>query len=476
MRNTTKGFTIVELIVVITILAILGTIAFLSLQGYSKKSRNSVRSIDVGTMKQALGIFVVKTGKYPQADNAQDITYSGALVFSQGVFGDNVMTNLGTLSHKPVDPLLELEYNYSVSSSRKKYEIGGIMEGDLFSYNNNIISETNALSNNEAQAFVAGEYDLYDMKVQTGSTCYNLAIPSMMITDVPAGGILSNAGTYKFSYNTSLNIPTNFQDQVDTPLTGVDFTISEVLNSCSVTTLSELNSYISKLSLAYQTFNGKIQFDQIIFHSLTTPFQLGSIEKLKENGIKIGNDLVQAVNDAAPDNLFSDTFGTDEALLSHVPDTLGSWTGASIGSYSIVGNKLRKISAGSGVIPLPSPAITSADTILELTISDFQGGDIKIYSRYVDANNYYVITLHPTNGYNIERMYLGSLVSLDSLVEAIPNNSTVKIIFSGISIELFINDIPKSFYGDGTIMSVGNPIIELSATSAEIDDYKLLYK
>jgi len=47
MNYNKKGFTLVELIVVITILAVLGTIAFLSLQGYSKKSRNSVRSIDI---------------------------------------------------------------------------------------------------------------------------------------------------------------------------------------------------------------------------------------------------------------------------------------------------------------------------------------------------------------------------------------------------------------------------------------------
>ncbi|MFK7780612.1 MAG: prepilin-type N-terminal cleavage/methylation domain-containing protein, partial [Candidatus Gracilibacteria bacterium] len=46
-----KAFTLVELIVVITILAILGTIAFISLQGYSKSSRDSVRISDVSNMK-----------------------------------------------------------------------------------------------------------------------------------------------------------------------------------------------------------------------------------------------------------------------------------------------------------------------------------------------------------------------------------------------------------------------------------------
>jgi prepilin-type N-terminal cleavage/methylation domain-containing protein len=60
MKNTNKAFTLVELIVVITILAILGTIAFISLQGYSQDAKNSKVVSDTRTIVTAIETSLVK--------------------------------------------------------------------------------------------------------------------------------------------------------------------------------------------------------------------------------------------------------------------------------------------------------------------------------------------------------------------------------------------------------------------------------
>lgn len=65
VKSTKKAFTLVELIVVITILAILGTIAFISLQGYSAEARDSKRLTNVNDITRKINIEIVR-GAHPK--------------------------------------------------------------------------------------------------------------------------------------------------------------------------------------------------------------------------------------------------------------------------------------------------------------------------------------------------------------------------------------------------------------------------
>ncbi|PZM83144.1 hypothetical protein DLH72_03890 [Candidatus Gracilibacteria bacterium] len=57
MKNIKKGFTLVELIVVITILAVLATIAFITLGDYPMKTRDTKRIAQVGTIFDKMKII-----------------------------------------------------------------------------------------------------------------------------------------------------------------------------------------------------------------------------------------------------------------------------------------------------------------------------------------------------------------------------------------------------------------------------------
>ena len=79
-----KGFTLVELIVVITILAILGTIGFLSRGGYSSRARDSARIGDLAQVSKSLDLSMVVSSSYPAPDGSFAVTYSGGTVWNQG--------------------------------------------------------------------------------------------------------------------------------------------------------------------------------------------------------------------------------------------------------------------------------------------------------------------------------------------------------------------------------------------------------
>jgi len=128
------AFTLIELIVVITILAILWTIAFISLQWYSAQARDSKRLSDISNIKKSLELFSLNTWKYPEPDDSFTVSYSWEILRNQWIVWDQVSTNLSrNLNEKPIDPLTENEYIYSRTYGGTEYEVLGLYESDLIS-------------------------------------------------------------------------------------------------------------------------------------------------------------------------------------------------------------------------------------------------------------------------------------------------------------------------------------------------------
>ncbi|MDD2871019.1 MAG: prepilin-type N-terminal cleavage/methylation domain-containing protein [Candidatus Gracilibacteria bacterium] len=224
-----QAFTLVELIVVIAILAILGTLSFFSYQGYTKSTRDSTRITDVSTMKTGLELFFVDGGKYPTPVSSSKIVYSGSLeIWSQGLFGESLLSNIGRINKIPVDPITGKEYSYSVLSSKKKYEIGTVLENGLSINNEGLLNKSYA-ANLEGIAYVEGTYNGFVDKFTTGSNCYLLTIPSIITNDLSNTNIENIMGSGKLVYNGYKNLPASFQGTKFKLNGGFDFKPTDIL-------------------------------------------------------------------------------------------------------------------------------------------------------------------------------------------------------------------------------------------------------
>ena len=129
-KSPQSGFTLVELIVVITILAILWTIAFVSLQWYSKSARDSARVSDMSRIKTSLELFKIDWAKYPEPTESVSITYNSTEAWTQWTFWQTTFNNVEKLDKIPRDPTTEELYIYSVTNTRKEFLLYWELEAD----------------------------------------------------------------------------------------------------------------------------------------------------------------------------------------------------------------------------------------------------------------------------------------------------------------------------------------------------------
>lgn len=121
-----KAFTLVELIVVITIVGILSTIGFVSYSNYLTGARDSNRIAQMIKISESLQIFASKNS-LPLPDNKVDITASGMIIASQGYIGTQVLETID-YSDGGLDPKDDTPFTYMVSKDRKSLQLLALME------------------------------------------------------------------------------------------------------------------------------------------------------------------------------------------------------------------------------------------------------------------------------------------------------------------------------------------------------------
>ena len=76
MRKSTRGFTIVELLIVIVVIAILAAISVVAYTGIQERARRSHLLSDITVIKKAMEIYKVSYNDYPYCPSGAECSYN----------------------------------------------------------------------------------------------------------------------------------------------------------------------------------------------------------------------------------------------------------------------------------------------------------------------------------------------------------------------------------------------------------------
>ncbi len=112
VRNSSRGFTFVEILLVVVIIGILASMILPRFVGRSEQARQAAAQADINaSIATALDMFELDSGQYPE--KPEDLMTKPSYV---------TVWNGPYLKKKPIDPWGR-EYIYKVSADKKDYEL-----------------------------------------------------------------------------------------------------------------------------------------------------------------------------------------------------------------------------------------------------------------------------------------------------------------------------------------------------------------
>ena len=212
------AFTLVELIVVITILAILWTIAFISLQWYARDARDSVRVADLKSIEKWLEFLLLTDAKLPKPEDGVNIVASGTTIYYQWYAWETVLWKIA-VHWKAEDPLDNLHYTYMTDTNLRNYQLLGLSEwSNVTAYNfphpnlppkgegiaANILKQTNAIDYSERYPIIRWK-ELWVLTDENNTPVQEIETTELVLDWTNSWTLynahINNTKTYSFSWN-----------------------------------------------------------------------------------------------------------------------------------------------------------------------------------------------------------------------------------------------------------------------------------
>jgi prepilin-type N-terminal cleavage/methylation domain-containing protein len=115
MRKRKGGFTLIEMLIVITIIALLASLILVGMGGARAKARDSKRIADLHNVMNALELYYAKSGTYPTASYTSSGGWATFITY---------LTTAGIgVNQVPKDPL---------NDATRYYRYGGIADGTSY--------------------------------------------------------------------------------------------------------------------------------------------------------------------------------------------------------------------------------------------------------------------------------------------------------------------------------------------------------
>lgn len=137
LRNKQKGFTIVELLIVIVVIAILAAISLVAFTGMQQRARDSERAADVSNIVKALTALTTDENDWPDSAEAvvDALGESGTANLSEGIL-DKIHDD------PPVSSGSTTWYQYSPCRASESAPVTGAQVSYLKEQSDTVIVET----------------------------------------------------------------------------------------------------------------------------------------------------------------------------------------------------------------------------------------------------------------------------------------------------------------------------------------------